>query len=210
MRQICFPLKGASSTPSITCPFLVIGSPSTKIIHAQFIVPLVLRLCHCRRHITTHPRHCCNPVSHCHSLVSLLPLLSPCNVSINARDRHCTKAVGAWCRHPTAHPRHKCTNRAKPGGEGVGVLLEGSGALGSETKCCEGGRPPRLVPTKLWLRLRPPRRDGHLGGPNYTKCRIITKWKQQIYILVTVSGIYSYSKTGEMNLMYNNSRLGEQ
>ena len=47
---------------------------------------------------------------------------------------------------------------------------------------------------------RRPRRDGRSSGPNYTKGRIITEWKQQICIPVTVSGIYSHSKTGKLNV----------
>ena len=44
-------------------------------------------------------------------------------------------------QHPIAHPCHICIDSAKSGGKQGGGSSEGSGGLGSETKCCEGGKP---------------------------------------------------------------------
>lgn len=120
IRQIWsayFPLDGAFFAPNVMPPFTM-GKQSTKVRRTLFTMPPVaLQLLHLsHRHC-----HCCNRICHscsdalayhCHSPALFLALLSPCSSSIDAGGRRC---------HSFAHPRHRCTNRAKLGGEKVSL-----------------------------------------------------------------------------------------
>ena len=66
------------------------------------------------------------------------------------------------------------------------------------------------VGARCWKRR--PRRDGCLGGPNYTKGRIVTLQigKNTLSILVTVSRMHNHSKTGKLNVINSNPRPREQ
>ena len=103
--------------------------------------------------------------------------------------------------HLTVYPRHKCIDKTKSGGEKGGGFVRGKQNALLQNLMMQYGRPP-------WP--RPPTGSGVEGetkalvAPITQKEKYIIDQKQQNYIPITVSGIYSHSKIGNSNVMYNN------